>query len=124
MSGMIDGIPPIRQDDRIGVSGKRPKGQFRQPAPPIGPTLYRTHSLMPCNGPAICLAGSFESCSSRWNAPYGESRLRLMDAARQAALALSGIESGDVSPRTFAYSLATIVAFSDVFHIRFYAVGL
>ena len=39
----------LRADDTIGVSGKRPKGQFHQPAPPIGPSSHGIRSMVPCN---------------------------------------------------------------------------
>jgi hypothetical protein len=39
MSGMIDGKPLIRQDDRIAVSGKRPGQQISEPLRPNGTLL-------------------------------------------------------------------------------------
>ena len=73
---MTDGILLMRADDRMGVSGKRPKGQFCPPAPPIGPSSHGIRTMMPCNSPATCLADGFESRSSRWKALHGESQLR------------------------------------------------
>ncbi len=50
-----------------------PRLSFWEGQPPIGPSSHGIRSMMPCNRLASCLAGGFESRSSRWKASNGES---------------------------------------------------
>ena len=62
----------MRADNRTGASGKRPKGQFRPPPPPIGPSSHGIDTMMPARGQRLALWTVSSYAQAAGRAPHGE----------------------------------------------------